>query len=576
MRRFIAGFLAVSMLVAVGCSKKTDNNNEPTTDPGKDTPKAGQTIRINIGTDPKTLDPIVSTGVPDAMVQTALFAGLMMLDNDGRPQPDLAKEMPKVTNDGKTYTFTLRDNLKWSNGDPITAEDFIYSWKKALDPRVASEYAYQLHYIVGAKEMNEVALNKVDAKGEEVKGADGKPVPRDDKEIGADFDKAAANFGAKATDAKTIVINLVAPTPYFANLTAFHTLYPVHKKTYEAAPNDWFRKTDMVTSGPFKMVSWNAKDRIIVEKNPNYWDAANVKPAKIEYYLIEQDSTAITMFESGQLDIHEGNIGGAELDRLKKDRPDELKILPDMTVYFYRFNVTKKPFDDVRVRKALSLAIDRQLITGGILKAGQIPAMSLVPSGVPDASGDFRKNGGDYFKAYDLDTAKKLLADAGFPGGKGFPKVTVIYNTNETHKAIAEAVQEMWKKNLGIEVTLENLEFGVKLDRESKLDFEIARAGWQGDYTDPMTFVDMFVTNGGNNQTGWSNKDYDAAIDTAKKTSDPKVRYEAMHKAEKILFDEMPIAPFYFYVRTGLFSKKLTGWEWPLTGQIDLRYAEIK
>jgi len=575
MRRFLAAFLALSLLAAVGCSKTTDTKK---TDAGA-TPeptKKEQLVRMNIGTDPKSLDPIVATAVPDSMVMEALFSGLMRLNNEGRPVPDLAADMPKISADGKTYTFTLRDGLKWSNGDPITTQDFVWSWLKALDPRTASEYAYQLYYVVGAQKINEISLNQKGPDGKDLVGADKKPVARADKYVQADFDKLVAGFGVKAVDAKTLEIKLDAPTPYFSNLTAFHTLYPVHQKSYTANPTDWFRKTDMVSSGAFKMVSWSSKDKITVVKNPNYWDAANVKLDKVEYYLIEADSTAIQMFETGGLDIHEGNINGAELARLKKDRPDELKILPDMTVYFYRFNTTKAPFTDVRVRKALAYAIDRNGITTNILQAGQMPAMSIVPGGVPDASGDFRKNGGEYFKDNNVAEAQKLLADAGFPGGKGFPDVTLVYNTNETHKKVAEAIQEMWKKNLGVQIKLQNVEFAVKLDMETKLDFQMTRAGWQGDYTDPMTFVDMFVTNGGNNQTGWSNKDYDANVDIAKKSGDAKVRMEAMHKAEKILMDEMPISPIYYYVRTGLFNKNLQGWEWPLSGQIDLRHASFK
>lgn len=573
MRRFMAMLLAASMLAAVGCTTtdKKQTDNKGTTEPAK----KDIVISYNIGTDPKTLDPITATAVPDATVQQHLFAGLMRLDKDGRAVPDLAAAAPTISADGLTFTFKLRDGLKWSNGDPITAEDFVYSWKKALDPRTASEYAYQLYYIKGGEKLNTISLNKVDAQGKEVKGADGKAVARDDKEVQAEFDKLAAELGVKAVNATTLEVKLEAPTPYFTNLTAFHTLYPVHKKTYEANPNDWFRKKDMVVSGPFKMASWTSKDKIVLERNANYWDAANIKPNKLEFYMIEQDSTAITMFESGQLDGDEG-IAGAELERLLRDRKDETYVLPDMTVYFYRFNVTKKPFDDVRVRKALSYAIDRNAIVKNILKAGQIPAMSFVPGGIPDVSGDFRKNGGDFFKDNNIADAKKLLAEAGFPDGKGFPKVTVVYNTNENHKRIAEAIQEMWKKNLGIEVELKNVEFQVKLDMESKLDFQITRAGWQGDYVDPMTFVDMFVTNGGNNQTGWSNKDYDAAIEAAKKSGDQKVRMEAMHKAEKLLMEEMPIAPIYYYVRTAVFNKNVTGWEWPLTGQPDFRYATKK
>jgi oligopeptide transport system substrate-binding protein len=514
--------------------------------------------------------------VPEANVETQLFAGLMRLNKNGQSEPDLAAAAPKVSADGLTYTFTLRDGIKWSNGDPITAEDFVWSWKKALDPRTASEYAYQLYYVKGGEKLNTIPMNKVGPDGKELKGADGKAVPRDDKEIAADVEKAMAEVGVKALDAKTLEVKLEAPTPYFDKLAAFHTLYPVHRKSYEAAPDDWFRKPDMVTSGPFKMVSWTPKDKIVLAKNPNFWDAANVKLDKVEYYLIDQESTSTTMYESGQLDIIESGVSNTELDRLKKEKPDDLKILPDLGTYYYRFNVTKAPMDNAKVRKALALAIDRNAIVTNITKAGQIPATGFVPGGLADVTGDFRKNGGDFYKDNDVAAAKALLAEAGYPDGKGFPKLSIMFNTSEAHKNIAQAIQEMWKKNLGIDVTLDQAEWQVYLDRQSKLDYQVSRAGWIGDYADPMTFMDMFVTKGGNNQTGWSNKDYDAAIALAKSSGDPKVRMENMHKAEKILMDEMPIMPIYFYVRVRLVNPKVQEWSEPLTYSMDLRHAFIK
>ncbi|HLN61384.1 MAG TPA: peptide ABC transporter substrate-binding protein [Symbiobacteriaceae bacterium] len=574
MRRVLALTLAVAMLAAVGCSK---TEPKPTENPGtKEPAKKEQVIRMNIGADPKSLDPNVSTGSPESQVQMALFEGLMRLDKDGKAVPGMAASV-ETKDDGKTFIFKLRD-AKWSNGDPVTAEDFVWTWKRTLNPLLASEYAYQISdYIVGAADMNKVPVNKVDAAGKEILGADGKTQPRDAKEVQADFDKAAANFGAKALDAKTLEVKLNAPTPYFLSLTAFHTLYPVHRKSVEADPEGWFRKPEtMVTNGPFKMQSWTPKDKVIAVKNPNYYDAASVKLDKIEFYLIEEETTATTMFESGQLDIIESGVNMTELDRLKKERPDELKILPDVTVYFYRFNVTKKPFDNPKVRQALAMAIDRKSIVDNITKAGEYPAMSIVPKGIPDVSGDFRTNGGDFFKDNDLATAKKLLAEAGYPDGKGFPKVTIQYNTSERHKKVAEAVQEMWKKGLGIDVELANKEWQVYLDDQSNLNYDVSRAGWIGDYIDPMTFIDMWVTKGGNNNTGWSNAKYDELVKTAKGSGDNKVRMQAQHDAEKILMTEMPIAPIYFYVRPILVGKNVEGWSMPLTSPMDLRGASVK
>lgn len=564
MRRFFAALLAVLMLAAAGCSKPADNGSKTNEN----------LVKINIGTNPKTLDPRVSTGNPESHVQIALFEGLMRLDKDGRAIPGVA-ESYTLSEDGLTYTFKIRENAKWSNGDPVTAEDFIWTWKSTLDPLLASEYAYQLYYIKGAEKMNKVPVNKLGADGKEIKGADGKPVARPEAEVKADFEKAAANFGAKAIDSKTLEVKLIAPTPYFLSLTSFHTLYPVHKQSVEAAKDNWFRNADtMVGNGPFKLVSWKDKDKVVVEKNPNYWGKDEVKLEKVEFYLVEDESTATTMFESGELDIVSEGVNKAELERLKKDQKDALKLLPDLSTYFYRFNVTKPPMNNVKVRKALAMAIDRNAIVTNVAKAGEKPAFALTPEGILDVTGDFRTNGGDLFKE-DVEQAKKLLAEAGYPDGKDFPKITILYNTSENHKRIAEAIQEMWKQNLNINVELQNQEWAVYLDNQTKLNYQVVRAGWIGDYIDPMTFVDMFVTGGGNNQTGWSNKAYDKLVEKAKNTGDQKVRMEAMHQAEQILTDEMPIMPIYHYVRPLLVSPKVEGWTMPLTSPFNLRDASI-
>jgi len=553
MRRFVAGMLAVVMLAAVGCSSSSGGSD------------SDQVIRINIGTNPQTIDPRVSTGLPEAHVEIALFEGLMRLDENGNAIPGAA-ESYDVNEDNTVFTFHLRDGLKWSNGDPLTAQDFVWSWKSALDPLLASEYAYQLYYIKGAEQMNTFT-------------SDPKWENASDEEIAAEFERLSQDFGAVALDEKTLQVTLEAPTPYFLSLTAFHTYYPVHRASVEANPEAWFRDTKTtIGNGPFKIVSWTEKEKIVVERNPNYWDAKNIKLDRIEFYLIEEESTVTTMFENGELDIVESGVNVAELDRLKADYPDELHILPDLGIYYYLFNVEKEPLNDKRVRQALTYAIDRQQIVEQITKAGQVPAFSLVPEGIPDPSGsenDFRKNGGDFFTE-DVQKAQQLLAEAGYPNGQGFPKLTILYNTSEAHQKIAEAIQEMWKKNLGIDVELTNQEWAVYLDSRQTGDYEIARAGWIGDYIDPMTFIDMWVTDGGNNDTNWGNPEYDRLVSIAKKSADPVERMKAMHDAEALLMDEMPILPIYHYTRVVMVSKNVEGWSMPLTSPLNLRDASIK
>jgi oligopeptide transport system substrate-binding protein len=315
------------------------------------------------------------------------------------------------------------------------------------------------------------------------------------------------------------------------------------------------------------MQSWSHNDKMVLVKNENYWDAKNVKITELTFNLVEDAKAALTAFEAGQLDGTD-NVPVSDIDRLRS--AGVLKTSPYLGTYYYRFNVTKKPFDDVKVRQALTLALDRKTLIDQVIKGGQTPAFAFTPGGIPDAEAgkEFRTVGGDYFKE-DLAKAKQLLAEAGYPDGKGFPEVSILYNTNGTHNIIAQAIQDMWSKNLGIKVTLTGQEWKVYQQSEQSLQYDVARAGWLGDYIDPMTFMDMMVTNGGNNQTGWSNADYDKAISTAKKSGDAKVRMQSMHDAEKILMDEMPVLPIYFYVNNFVSKDYVKGLIQSPLGMID-------
>ncbi len=498
MKKFLTLFVATGLLVAVLAGAALAA--EPM---AKD-----QVLQFNLGAEPQTLDPAKSTGIPEAIMILNLFEGLTRLDENNEPQPAIAKSWD-VSNGGTVYTFHLRD-AKWSNGDAVTAHDFEYAWKRALAPETASEYAYQLYYIKNGQDYNEGKI------------------------------KDAGAVGVKAVDDHTLRVVLEAPTPYFLSLTAFPTLLPVDQKVVKGNAN-WATKPEThVGNGPFKITKWVHNSQAILEKNPSYWDADVVKLQKIEVALIDSQMTAITMFDTGQLDYND-NIAVSEIDRLKKE--GKFQVAPYLGTYYYLFNVTKKPFDDVRVRKALALAIDRKAIVELVTKAGQKPALAFVPPGVKG----FREAGKTYFKDNDVFTARKLLADAGYPGGKGFPTVELLYNTSESHKVIAEAIQQMWKKNLGINIRLTNQEWKVYLDTRTQLNYQVARAGWIGDYVDPMTFLDMWLTGGGNNDTGWSNKRYDALIEQSKTEEDMKKRDALLHEAEDILMNDMPIMPIYFY-----------------------------
>jgi oligopeptide transport system substrate-binding protein len=535
-----------------------------------------QEVTYNLATEPATIDPALSQGIPEANIILQVFDGLTRIDNKNMPQPAIAKSWT-ISKDLKTYVFTLRDAY-WTNGTPVTAYDFEYAWKRALTPELAAAYAYQLYYVYGGEAFNtsikvgsKYYVQAVDAKGNPLtKKVGGKdvPVPNMAKEI-----DPSKNIGVKALNAKTLKVYLQSPTVYFLNLTAFPTLMPVCKAV--VSKNDkWAADVKTyVTDGPFKVTEWSHNEKLVFVNNPTYWDKSKVKLTKITYYMVEDESTALSMFQSGQLDAS-ATVPISELPKLVAS--GDAKILPYLGTYYYMFNVTKKPFSDVRVRKALLLAINRKGIVTSITQGGQVPALAYVPYGIADAlpGSDFRKASQEtFYKDNDIATAKALLAQAGYPNGKGFPAFTLLYNTSQAHKSIAEAIQQMWKKNLGITCTLKNEEWGVYLDDRTNLNYTVARAGWIGDYMDPNTFLDMWVTGGGNNGTGWSNKSYDALIAKAKATTDPKARMATLHAAEKILMTDFPIIPIYYYTNTVLLKKSIKNFYQSTLGFVDWKNA---
>ena len=461
------------------------------------------------GAEPQTLDPLRMTGVPESTVARELFEGLTRLDPETlQPVPGMAKSWD-VSADGLTYTFHLRE-AHWSNGDRVTAGDFLYSWERVLNPEtVGSLYAYQLFYVKGARAYS---------KGES-----------------ADFGTVAV----RAPDDGTLVVTLEQPTAYFLELTAFATLFPVHRATVEAHGDRWTRPGNIVTNGAFLLDSWKPQQELVLKRNPAYWDAARVGLERVRVLPTEKSEIGYMMYLNGEVDWIR-SIPLAHTDAAKKRR--DYHSAPYFGTYFYRMNVTRPPLDAVRVRKALALSVDREAITSYVLKAGQQPAATFVPpmiSGYESAPGF----------SYDPDAARKLLAEAGYPGGKGMRELAVLYNTSEAHKKIAEVVQQMWKKELGIEVVLANQEWKVYLSTVNSLDYDVARGTWIGDYLDPNTFLDMFVTGGGNNRTGWSSDRYDELIARAAREPDIGSRARMLREAEGILtYDELPFFPIYFYV----------------------------
>ncbi len=495
-----------------------------------------QTFRINNMVEPESLDPALVTGVPEHRIISNLFEGLTTTDpRDLSPRPGMAESW-SISKDGLVYTFRLRE-AKWTDGRPVTASDFVYAWERVLNPKTGAKYAQQLYYLRNGEEYNKGRM------------ADVKQV------------------GVRALDARTLQITLRCPTAYFLDLTSFYTLYPVPRWAVEGHGRDWVKPGKIVSNGPFRLASWVPQKELILEKNPQHWDAAAVQLARVLFLPTDDVNTAYKQFLAGDSDwvpqVPTAQIDGA------RGKP-EFYVSPYLGTYYFRFNVGKPPVNEFRVRKALSMAVDREALTRYVTKAGELPASTFVPAGL---RGYANAKG----VAFDAAGAKRLLAEAGYPDGKGFPRLELLYNTNELHRVVAQAVQQMWKQNLGVQVELANVEWKVYLARQSQLDYQIARAGWIGDYVDPNTFLDMWVAGGGNNQTGWSNPRYDDMISRAAcRLVNAGERMRLLRDAEQLLLDDAPVLPLYTYVNKGMLSRKVKGWHPNILDQHPLKYVSVE
>ncbi len=480
-------------------------------------------------TEPQELDPHLVTGTPEARLLSALFEGLVTLDEKTLDLRPAVAESWTISDDGLVFTFTLRANAKWSNGDPITADDFVYSWQRILEPKLAAQYAYMLFCIRNAKAYNDRSL--------------------------ADF----SQVGVRAIDARTLEVTLENPTPYFLAMQRHSAWYPVHRKTIEsfgaidARNTGWTRAGNLVGNGPFRLTEWSPGKQIVTEKNEHYWDAGTVKLRAIHFYPLDNQQTEERMFRAGDLHV----TGGMPINKIavyQTEKNPALCVQPYAGTYYYRFNTTKPPFNDVRVRRAFALALNREEITKNVTKGGEAPAAALTPPGLAGYTCS-------HAMPYAPDEARKLLADAGYPGGQGLAPVELLYNTSEGHKLIAEAIAEMWKRELGVTVALLNQDWKVYLSSVDNLDYQVARSSWIADIMDPVNFLECFITNGGNNRTGWSSPQYDALLQRAAQSPDPAQRFALLDQAEGILLDEAPILPIYTYTRKFLKSPDVKGWE---------------
>lgn len=614
-------------------------------------------LRLVNGTEPKTLDPHLATGEPEHRIAEAVFEGLARLDSRSlEPAPGVAESWD-ITPDGKQYTFHLRRDARWSDGRAVTAHDFTYSWRRLQDPGLGAEYAYIMHMVRYAEARNTYGA-QADALQGPVQKALGELLARFPETVPKrairDFDKAldlhatlkgtpnptlraflirkdedarsgelrtlraellaegarrralyqeaekhfGVDAGVYATDDHTLVVELVAPTPYFLELTAFFPFYPVPRWAVERSSRDWFLPGKIVGNGPFDLVEWRVGDHIRLERSPTYWGRRDVKLASIDALALENATTALNLYLTGEVDWMPSGTYPQELGPDLRQRKD-FYVGPALIGYLYRINCTRKPFDDVRVRKALNLAIDRDVITKSVLQMGQISATHVVPPGMRGYEQPAS------LISYDVEQARRLLAEAGFPDGKGFPKFGILYNTQESHKKLAEVLADQLRRNLNVNAVAYNQEWQSYQESTRSMDYDLSRYGWIGDYEDPNTFLDIWLTNGGNNKTGWGSTVYDRLIEAAsdverflgdpafllehahepeklkslaeriKSSADAPARLAAMAKlrlallaeAEAILVrDEFPIIPLYFYVVAGMVKPNVGGFYPTVTG----------
>ncbi|MCZ9955556.1 peptide ABC transporter substrate-binding protein [Brachyspira hyodysenteriae] len=525
-------FIIILMSVTISCTKieETINHSAPS---GK-----YFSLLINIGQEPYTMDPSKNVTGDSLIYLNHIFEGLVSKDKDGKIIPAAAQSW-NISSDGLVYTFDLRQDAYWSDGNPVLAKDFVYSFRRLFDPNTKSKFAYQYNFINNSKNI----LN-----GE----------------------METKYLGVEAIDEYTLEIVLDMPLTYFLEILSYPTFYPLREDIINLYKDNWTENPNtFIGNGPFKVVDRKIGEVIIMEKNEFYWNNKEVIPSRLEFILKNDPQYSLNSMKNGLLHFSR-NFPIEHIISLQ--RAGYIHSVPRISTYFYFLNTTNKALSDINVRKALSLAIDRNYIVENITKNGERPAAAFVPYGIPGFFGDFRENGGDYIdidqKNYEnnIKEAKRLMILAGYPNGNGFPVMT-LKTTYGVHKNIFEAIQKMWKENLGIEVNIEELELSDLFNQRFDKNFEIASGGWNGDFNDPINFLSVFLSTSPNNNSLYSNKRYDDLIKTATLITDLSHRMMTMHKAEELLINDMAIIPIYFSTEPILVSPKLKGVLYDSMGQ---------
>ena len=480
--------------------------------------------------EPRVLDPALAEGIPESNVLFGLYEGLVRADGATlEPRPGVATSWD-VSPDQMTYIFHLRPDAQWSNGAPLTARDFVGSWRRALSPKLAGLLTYYMYPLKNAEAYNKGTL--------------------------ADF----GQVGVRAVDDHTLRVDLEHPTPYLLRSMLQRYYFPVYLPSVEKTGGvedlgnqRWTLPENFVGNGPYTLTEWQTNQRIVARKNPHYSNRDHLRINEVRYYPIQDASAEETAFRAGLLHkTSSSNLPAAKLGVYQREKSDLLHIDPYLGSYYYMLNTTKPPLDDVRVRRALATSIDRESLVKNVTRGGQLPAFCYTPPGT-----------GSYLCRahipYDPAGARKLLAEAGHPGGAGLGPIDILFNTSELHRELAEAIQAMWKKELGLDVRLNNQDWKVYLASRAQMDYTICRAGWIGSL-DPSYFLENFVSKGANNLTGFASPEYDRQIKQAQFALDRAERDECFQQAEAILMEQAPIVPVYFYTNIYLLKPSVRGW----------------
>lgn len=540
MKKAISVLSILMMLVlSAACTATKESGNE---DRKGNQDGDEKVLYLNNGEEPTSFNPPIGFNAVSWNALNNLMEGLTRLGKNHEPEAAAAENW-EVSDDGKVYTFFIREDAKWSNGDDLTASDFVYAWKRLLDPETASGAAFLGYFIEGGE-----AFNTEKGTADDVK--------------------------VEAVDEKTFKVTLTSPQAYFMSVITNPAFFPINEKTAKENP-EWFAEAEsFVGNGPFILSEWKHDSHMIMKKNPEYWDADSVNLDKVNWAMVNDTTTEYQMYTNGELDT--SDVPPEMSSQLIKE--DKVKVEEQAGLYFFRFNVEKEPFQNINIRKAFAMATDQKQLVDYVTKNEEEPAYGFVAPGFKDPSGkDFREINGDLMVT-DVNKAKELLA-------KGLeeenydklPEVTLTYSTgDDTHKKIAEALQQMYKENLGVDVKLANLESNVFAEDQKALKLQFSRSSFLADYADPINFLENFQTGHSMNRTGWSSEKYDELIKKAKVESDEKKRYELMYEAEQILMGEMPIIPIHFYNQLYLQADGVTDIIRHPVGYLELKWADKK